>query len=86
LPSLVISDAILRNVQGVLGNEKSLEEESFNTELLEGPIFTKPEDFRGKFPVSEILKGNHGKIHALNLKLSKLKTKFFRPERLHNEK
>lgn len=86
LPSLVISDAVLRNVKGVLGNMGSLEEESFNSHLLEAPSFTKPENFRGLLPISENLKGNHAKIHALNLKLAKLKTKYFRPERLRDEK
>lgn len=78
LPSLVLSDAILRNVKGVLGNACSLEEESFNNELLEAPSFTKPPIFEKKQAISELLKGNHSKIRTLNTKLARLKTLYFK--------
>ncbi|MDN2816507.1 tRNA (guanosine(37)-N1)-methyltransferase TrmD, partial [Campylobacter jejuni] len=42
LPALVMCDASLRNVKGVLGNMESLEEESFENNLLEAPAFSKP--------------------------------------------
>ncbi len=80
LAALSLSDAVLRNVAGVLGNEESLEEESFNGDLLEAPAFTKPNVFMQQSVISELLKGNHSKIRALNLKLSELKTKYFRPK------
>ena len=84
LPSLVMSDAISRNVEGVLGNSESLDEESYNTkedkkELLEAPSFTKPVNFRGLSVPSELLKGNHAKIRNLKSKLSICKTKYYRP-------
>ncbi|GKT33188.1 tRNA (guanine-N1-)-methyltransferase, bacteria like protein, partial [Aduncisulcus paluster] len=52
LPSLIMSDAISRNVEGVLGNMDSLTDESYNQNeedlvLLEAPSFTKPVEFRG---------------------------------------
>jgi tRNA (guanine37-N1)-methyltransferase len=80
LPSLVMCDAITRNIHGVLGNRESLDEESFNTPLLEAPSFSKPADFKNKAVPSEFLKGNHSKIADLKLKLSLEKTKFFRPD------
>lgn len=80
LPSLVMCDAISRNIPGVLGNEDSLAEESFEEALLEAPAFTKPENFKGSFIVKEYLKGNHGKIHALKRKLALKKTQYFRPD------
>jgi len=80
LPSLVMCDSITRNIPGVLGNQESLEEESFNTPLLEAPSFSKPADFKNKPVPSEFLKGNHSKIADLKLKLSLEKTKFFRPD------
>lgn len=80
LPSLVMCDAITRNIEGVLGNRESLDEESFNTPLLEAPSFSKPADYRNKMVPSEFLKGNHSKIADLKLKLSLEKTKFFRPD------
>ena len=80
LPSLVMCDAITRNIDGVLGNSESLDEESFNQPLLEAPSFSKPADFRNRSVPSEFLKGNHCKIANLKLKLSLEKTKFFRPD------
>lgn len=81
LPSLVMCDAILRNVDGVLGNSESLEVESFETELLEAPSFTKPQIYNEKNIPSEYLKGNHSKIRTLKSALSECKTSFFRPEK-----
>jgi len=84
LPSLVMADAISRNVEEVLGNNDSLSEESYNPNenaklSLEAPSFTKPVDFRGLKVPSELLKGNHAKIRNLKIKLSKCKTQYFRP-------
>ena len=82
LPSLVMCDAISRNVEGVLGNSDSLSIESFETPLLEAPSFSKPKIYEGISVPSEYLKGNHSKIRSLKLALSECKTKFFRPEQL----
>ena len=82
LASLVICDAVSRNVQNVLGNSESLTVESFETPLLEAPSFSKPKDFQENSVPSEYLKGNHSKIRSLKLALSECKTKFFRPEQL----
>ena len=82
LASLVICDAVSRNVQNVLGNSESLTVESFETPLLEAPSFSKPKDFQENSVPSEYLKGNHSKIRSLKLVLSEYKTKFFRPEQL----
>jgi len=84
LPSLIMADAISRNVEGVLGNMDSLTEESYNQNenaeiLLEAPSFTKPVEFKGLKVPSELLKGNHAKIRHLKFKLSKYKTQYFRP-------
>ncbi len=80
LPSLCICDAISRNITGVLGNEASLEVESFENALLEAPAFTKPNIFNKSPIIKEYLKGNHSKITALKKDLSVLKTKYFRPD------
>lgn len=84
LPSLIMADAISRNVDGVLGNIDSLTDESYNQNenaevLLEAPSFTKPVCFRNLSVPSELLKGNHAKIRNLKIKLSKCKTQYFRP-------
>ncbi len=80
LASLVISDSISRNIEGVLGNSSSLEEESFEEILLEAPSYTKPNIFNKMAIPKEFLKGNHAKIHSLKLTLSKNKTRFHRPD------
>lgn len=82
LASLVLCDAISRNIEGVLGNSESLSVESFETPLLEAPSFSKPQNYEKKSVPSEYLKGNHSKIRSLKLALSECKTKFFRPEQL----
>ncbi|MCD6190806.1 MAG: tRNA (guanosine(37)-N1)-methyltransferase TrmD [Sulfurimonas sp.] len=80
LASLVICDAVSRNIDGVLGNSDSLSIESFETPLLEAPSFSKPKNYEGNCVPSEYLKGNHSKIRTLKIALSECKTKFFRPE------
>jgi len=86
LASLVVCDAVSRNIGGVLGNADSLEVESFETPLLEAPSFSKPKVYREIGVPSEYLKGNHSKIRSLKLALSECKTKFFRPEQLLKHK
>lgn len=84
LASTVMVDAIARNVPEVLGNSDSLTQESYNEtinkkELLEAPSFTKPVNYDNLSVPSELLKGNHAKIRELKSKLSRCKTKYFRP-------
>ncbi|MRJ06693.1 MAG: tRNA (guanosine(37)-N1)-methyltransferase TrmD [Epsilonproteobacteria bacterium] len=76
LPALVVADAVLRNIPGVLGNRESLEGESFGEEgILEGPNFSKEGD------LPPILKsGHHRKIAQWRYQLGKLKTLYHRGE------
>ncbi len=80
LPALCLCDAISRNIKGVLGNEDSLQIESFESSLLEAPSFAKPNIFEKNSVPLEYLKGNHAKIISLKNRLSQHKTKFFRPD------
>ena len=83
LASLVMSDAIARNIDGVLGNNESLEIESFEEELLEAPTFTKPKTYKNikhSHIVSEFFKGNHSIISSLKENLAIAKTKYHRPD------
>ena len=62
LPALVVFDAIVRNIEGVLGDDASLEQESFSGGLLEYPQYTRPEKMKlGDVP-KELLSGNHAVI------------------------
>lgn len=80
LASLVICDSITRNIEGVLGNNESLEIESFENNLLEAPSFTKPSIFHNLSVTSEYIKGNHSKIVSLKKRVALYKTKYFRPD------
>ena len=80
LPSMLMADATSRNIDKVLGNNASLDEESYNeNNLLEAPSFTKPIKYKNLDVPSELLKGNHSKIHDLKNKMSICKTKYYRP-------
>lgn len=80
LASMVVCDAISRNVEEVLGNVDSLSIESFEESLLEAPSFTKPKNYENREVISEFLKGNHSKITDLKRGLALCKTKYFRPD------
>jgi len=80
LPSLMMCDAIARNVEGVLGNADSLSVESFESSMLEAPSFSKPKVYNETGVPQEFLKGNHGKISDLKSAMAKCKTKYFRPD------
>jgi len=80
LASMVVCDAVSRNIDGVLGNSDSLSVESFESPLLEAPSFAKPNNYEGNEVISEFLKGNHSKITDLKRGLALCKTKYFRPD------
>lgn len=62
LPSMMISDAIIRLLPGVI-TEESLESESFDNDLLDYPVYTKPRDFKGMKVPDVLLSGNHAEIN-----------------------
>ncbi len=76
----VILDSILRLVPGVLGNENSYKDESFENGLLEYPQYTKPQIWE-KTPVPEVLlSGDHSKIKDWRLSQSEAITRLRRPD------
>jgi tRNA (guanine37-N1)-methyltransferase len=62
LPALTITEATARLIPGVLGNFKSLEEETFVEGTIEYPQYTRPENFMGLKVPSVLLSGDHKKI------------------------
>jgi len=63
LPALTLIDALVRVIPGVLGNEDSAGADSFGKEgLLEGPQYTRPEEFRGMKVPQVLLSGHHAEI------------------------
>lgn len=80
LAALCMAESILRFTPGMLGNEKSLRDESFERSLLEAPVFaSERRGDRSGIP-SDLLKGNHARIASLKQSLATLKTKYFRPD------
>jgi tRNA (guanine37-N1)-methyltransferase len=62
IPAMVLLDAVVRLVPGVLGDPASAEEESFSAEGLEYPHYTRPREFRGMTVPDVLLSGNHAAI------------------------
>ncbi len=82
LPAMVITDAIVRLLTGVLGDSASLEQESFTEGLLEYPQYTRPRSYEG-FAVPEVLFcGDHKVIEAWRRRQSIKKTAENRPDLL----
>ena len=73
--SFVFIDAIIRLLPGVLGNDNSAKEESFENNLLEYPQYTKPKDWEGKSPPEVLLSGDHAKIKGWRLSQSEAITR-----------
>ncbi len=82
IPALILIDTCVRLIPEVLGNNKSLNSESFNNHLLEYPQYTKPLNWKELKVPDVLLSGNHKKIFDWRLKKSIEKTKKVRPDLL----
>jgi len=80
LPAMVITDAVVRLLPGVLGCADSAIEESFSEGLLEYPHYTRPEVYRGMEVPPVLLSGNHGQIAKWRQNQSELRTRERRPD------
>ena len=80
LPAMVVADAVVRLIPGVVGSEESVRNDSHSSGLLEYPQYTRPEVYRG-WPVPEVLlSGNHAEIARWQRQQSILRTLKRRPE------
>ncbi len=84
LAALVVIDAVVRLLPNVVGNEASTQSESFGAERpwLEGPQYTRPEEFRGWRVPEILLSGHHGKIEQWSHEQSRQRTERVRPDLL----
>jgi tRNA (guanine37-N1)-methyltransferase len=82
LPAMVVIEAVTRLLPGVLGNQTSLEEESFGSGLLEYPQYTRPEVFRGAAVPAVLLSGDHEKIRRWRREQALERTRKRRPDLL----
>lgn len=78
--ALVLLDAVIRFIPGVLGHEEGAQKDSFQDGLLEGPIYTRPEVFEGKEVPPVLLKGHHAEIAKWKREQAVKRTKKVRPE------
>lgn len=82
IPAMVLIDSIIRLIPGVLGDVTSAEEDSFSSDLLEYPQYTRPSNFRGYIVPEVLLSGNHEKIKKWRRRESLKRTLDRRPDLL----
>ena len=78
--AIIVLDAVLRLIPGVLGNENSVKDESFSENLLEYPQYTQPRVWNNLEVPSVLLSGNHAEIKDWRLNQSQSITRNLRPD------
>lgn len=81
LPAMMISDSVIRLLDGVI-SDISLESESFNDNMLDYPVYTKPRDFRGMMVPEVLTSGNHKLINEYRDRERERITKEYREDLL----
>src|SRR5436190_264640 len=82
IAAVVLVDAIVRLVPGVLGHEQSAVDDSFSAALLEAPQYTRPAEFRGWKVPDVLLSGNHAEIVTWRRQEARKRTRKNRPDLL----
>ncbi|MFA6079056.1 MAG: tRNA (guanosine(37)-N1)-methyltransferase TrmD [Candidatus Omnitrophota bacterium] len=86
LPALVLIDTVVRLLPGVLGDDESLEFESFENGLLEYPQYTRPAEFKGMKVPDIVLSGDHKRIEDWRMREAVKRTEERRPDLLKKKK
>lgn len=84
LAAAVLTDAIVRLIPGVLGNEESALSDTFQDHLLAPPLYTRPAEFKGLKVPDILLSGDHAKINEWRQEQAYLKTEQRRPDLLNH--
>ncbi len=82
LPAIILTDAIVRLLPGILSDAESALDDSFQDGLLEAPNYTKPANFRGMKVPDVLLNGNHSEIKKWRLEQALKKTELRRKDLL----
>ena len=82
LPAAVIADAVIRLIPGAIGDEQSALNDSFQDNLLEAPVYTRPAEFNGWKVPEVLLSGNFAKIEEWKMQQALERTKRLRPDLL----
>ncbi|MEU4315043.1 tRNA (guanosine(37)-N1)-methyltransferase TrmD [Nocardia sp. NPDC024068] len=77
---LVMTEAVVRLIPGVLGNQLSHEQDSFSDGLLEGPSYTRPVTWRGLDVPPILLSGDHARVETWRREQSLIRTRARRPD------
>jgi tRNA (guanine37-N1)-methyltransferase len=80
LPAMVVIDAVVRLLPGVVGSMDSVLGDSFTSGLLDSPRYTRPREVRGRSVPAVLLSGNHGEIAAWRLEQARRRTAARRPD------
>jgi len=80
--AMVVIETVARLVPGVLGNQSSSTEESFDDDLLEYPQWTRPSDFRGLKVPETLVSGDHARVEKWRLAMAIVRTSELRPDLL----
>jgi len=86
IAAVVMVDAVVRLLPGVLGHEQSAVDDSFSSGLLEAPQYTRPAEFRGWKIPDVLLSGNHAEIAAWRKEQALKRTRKNRPELLEGNR
>ncbi len=86
LPAAVIADSIVRLLPGAIGDEQSALTDSFQDNLLEAPVYTRPAEFNGWRVPDVLLSGNEALIADWKLTQALERTRRLRPELLRDKK
>ena len=82
LPAMTMTDAIVRLIPGVLGNEQSHQDDSFSDGLLEFPQYTRPREYKDMTVPDVLLSGNHANIEKWRYEQKLIRTLHKRPDLL----
>ena len=82
IAAVILVDAVVRLVPGVLGDDQSAPDDSFREGLLEAPQYTRPAEFRGWKIPEVLLSGNHAEIAKWRKERALKRTKQNRPDLL----
>jgi len=86
LPAMMLIDALMRQIPGVLNHEDSAQEDSFMNGLLDHPHYTLPRNYHGDCVPDVLLSGNHEQIRLWRLQMSLWRTYTRRPDLLQSRK
>jgi tRNA (guanine37-N1)-methyltransferase len=84
IPALAVVDAVSRLVPGVVGDEQSVEEDSFRRGLLDYPHYTRPSEFEGEKVPDVLLSGHHAEVRRWRKRAALARTLERRPELLEH--